>query len=78
MITLPELEADKARLLKQRDNAAAVFNQVCGAIMQTDALIARAREAEQKTATLHDIAERVAKPPPEPGHIPSDYGKAGQ
>lgn len=61
MITLTELQAEKARLVKQRDNAATIFNQVCGAIMQTDALIARAEAAEKAAAEPANTNE----PPPE-------------
>lgn len=60
MITLSELHAEKARLVKQRDSAAAVYNQVCGAIMQTDALIARAEAAEKTAANNNAAAEIVA------------------
>lgn len=47
MITLSELQAEKARLARQEANAIAVLHQVRGAMMQTDALIARAEKAQQ-------------------------------
>lgn len=62
MITLDDLRAEKDRLAKQENNAIAVLHQVRGAMMQTDALIAKAEKKTADEATTVGAVEAALEP----------------